>query len=171
MNQVEVWSTVIRVCARLFPDAPESWVRAIRAELYAIPANEQRRYALSSMRGLVTIGASGCFRRWGGHLRVLALAAVVGLTIAAIDQTSQTRFPLLVGLIVGSATMGFVAPAVARFSGLLLGLSFPALAAFLGASAEYPTDISHAWIPLLPAIMLTSVFAWLRNRYPRAGEA
>ena len=164
MNRVEVWSNVIRFSARLIPDAPESWVQAIQAELYVVPAAERRRYAISSLRGLLMIGFAANLRRWAGHARALGLAVALGLVIAAIDQTSQTRFPLLVGLILGSATMGITAPGVARISGLILGLGFPALAALLGVRAQYPTDLAHSWIPLLPAIALTSVFGRLRQR-------
>ncbi len=166
MKRAGFWSSVIRAAAILTPDAPERWVEAIRAELYAIPAGgEQRRFALSSIRGLVTIGVTGCVRRWFGHGRALAFAVVLGFAVAAMDQTSQTRFPMVVGLILGAATIGISAPGVSRISGLLLGLSFPVLAAALGARAEYPTDLSHAWIPLLPSIALTSVFGWFRERY------
>jgi hypothetical protein len=164
MNRAGLWSGVIRAFALLTPDAPESWVDAIRAELYAIPPREQRRYTISSLRGLITIGVTTCARRWTSHSRALAFAALVGLGIAAINMTSQTRLPLLVGLILGSAAMGITAPGVSRLSGFILGLSFPVLAALLGDRAQYPTDLSHAWIPLLPSIALTSIFGWLRKR-------
>src|SRR5262249_25372792 len=38
VNRVSFWSDVIRAFARSLPDAPNSWVEAIRAELYAVPA-------------------------------------------------------------------------------------------------------------------------------------
>lgn len=171
MNRAEFWSNLIRLSARLVPDAPESWVQAIRAELYVMPSSEQSRYAISSLRGLLTIGVTTCARRWGGHASVLAFAALAGLGVAAIDMASQTRLPLLLGLILGSATTGLTAPRVSRVSGFILGMSFPAFAALMGARAQYPTDLNHAWIPLLPAIALSSMFGWLRIRYHPAVAA
>lgn len=164
MSSASLWSAAIRVFGAVVPRESRAWIDAIRAELYAIPsAREQGRYALSSIRGLVTISICAHLRRWTGHSRALATAVAMGTVVATFDVLSDSRWFLRVGLFLSCLAMGAGAPAVSRVSGLILGLSLPVLTILSGQHGPYATDTGDVWIPLLPAIVLTSAFGWLRE--------
>lgn len=171
-TSASLWSRAIRVFAIVVPGEAEIWIDGISAELHAIPsAREQRQFALSSMRGLLTIAIGVSLRRWARHAPVLAIALVAGMIVATVDVLSDTRWSLRVGLFLSCVAMGVGAPGVARISGLILGLSLPAITAITGHHGPYETDVGDVWIPLLPALVLTSTFGWLRERYRRHNHA
>lgn len=166
MNSASVWSRAVRLFAFLTPDAEDVWIDAIRAEVHAIPsAREQARFAISSMRGLLTISVGVCLRRWASHARALAIAVATGMGIATLDVLSETRWPLRVGLVLSCMAMGIGAPSVSRVSGLLLGLGLPTLTAVSGYRGPYKMDVGDVWIPVLPAIVLASAFGWIMEKF------
>ena len=150
------------------PRDTDAWVDAMVGELHAIPSpNDQRRFALSGMRGLLSITISASLRRWARHAPALAMAVVMGIGVAIVDVLSDTRWPLRVGLFLSCVAMGLAAPAVSRVAGLILGLSLPALTALSGYRGPYETDVGDVWIPLLPALVVTSTLGRLRESYRR----
>jgi hypothetical protein len=171
-TSASLWSSAIRVFGVVVPREADGWIDAIRAELHSIPsAREQRRFALSSMRGLLTIAFGVSLRRWARHARGLAIAVVMGMVVASFDVLSDTRWYLRVGLLLSCVVMGLGAPGISGVSGLILGLSLPLLTAISGNRGPYETDVGDVWIPLLPAVVLTSTFGWLRESYRRHNPA
>jgi hypothetical protein len=167
-----LWSSAIRVFGMLVSKDAERWIDAVIGELYAIPSpHEQRQFALSSMRGLVTIAIDGCLRRGVSHARALSIAVAMGMVVATLDVLSHDRLSLRVSLLLSCVAMGVGAPGVSRVSGLILGLSLPAFTAISGYRGPYTTDVGDVWMPLLPAIVVTSLFGWLRVSYLRRNRS
>jgi hypothetical protein len=158
------------VCATriLLAERERVWADALLSELGAIePGGERLRVALSGSRGLLAIGVERQLRTWLAHFPALMLAIALGLLTAAIDVSSDSRWPLRIALLVGCVTIALRSPQVSRIGGFLIGLGVPLLTTITGIRGPYEVDRGDAWWPVIPAFLLTSCIAALRSRFTR----
>lgn len=159
----------LRATGDLLSPDDRRWADAIAAELHATESRrEQLGIALSGVRGLFTIALERTALHWQLNARMLAVAAALGLLTAWVDLNADSRRPLWITMLASCAMIGILAPRVARAGGVLIGIGLPLLTALAGARGPYAIDRGDVWIPLLPALVLTSLFAALRNRLVRS---
>jgi hypothetical protein len=142
-----------------------TWARAIIAELYAVPPGLGRvRFALSGAVALLRIAGDRALSRWLNDPAALAAAAGCGLLIGWIDVVSESRWPLRILLIGCCGGLGVVRPRTALVGGAVAGLAISLMGRLAGSAGPYAFDAGDAWWPVLPAIALSAVAAWIARR-------
>ncbi len=159
------FSLLITLLGHLLPPWRREWSEAMLAELEAVPDElSRKRFATGCVRALLVEIMTVRLRIWTAPPGTLAMAFAAGLTIAALDQASETRTPMWISLVAASATFAWCRPAAAWRWGLLLAIGLPCLAAVSDTRGPYVFDRADAMYGMPPAILTAVVVANLRRR-------
>ncbi|HET9513403.1 MAG TPA: serine hydrolase domain-containing protein, partial [Gemmatimonadales bacterium] len=160
---------VLAAVGRLLPPPWRDWARAMTAELDEIPSGIVRRRFVRGCVGAILLKAIELrIRGWLAQPVWLLLVLAAGVLIALLDRASDSRTPMWLTLLAGSALLGWFRPAAAWRWGVLLAIGIPLLTLADPADGAYARDRADAGYGLLPAVALAAITGFCRRRFGAA---